>query len=60
MPIHSHKEWHINLGLSITYHKLYPKAQCKTHTHTHPKNNPKNLTNKCEWDIKGILFMNEF
>lgn len=29
MPIPSHKEWHINLGLSITYHKLYPKAQCK-------------------------------
>lgn len=49
MPIPCHKEWHINLGLSITYHKLYPKAQCK-----------KILTNKCEWDIKGILFMNEF
>lgn len=49
MSIPRHKEWHINLGFSIIYHKLYPKTQCK-----------KTFTNKSEWDIKGIFFINEF
>lgn len=32
MSIPGHKKWHLNLGLSITCHKLYPTEQGKIHS----------------------------